>query len=114
MRLGRDRISFLVGNYRLAAVKKRGGVLRLEMAFAEKLPDCFQETSFRWRSVDGVVEGFLTVENMPLPLDPAAVKSFITACERLRDAALKTKLWECNVSPNWPEDKSHPCAGERQ
>ncbi|NSW83901.1 MAG: hypothetical protein HPY90_11640 [Syntrophothermus sp.] len=61
--------------------------------------------------MDGVVEGFLAVKNTPLPLDPAAVESFIAACERLKEAAPKTKLWECNVSPNWPEDKPHPCAG---
>lgn len=38
VRLGKERMSFLLGNYRPAAIKRSGGMVRVDMGFAERLP----------------------------------------------------------------------------
>lgn len=93
VRVGRGRITFLVGNYRLAALKRSRGGVRVELPFAGGVPDGFMPTGFAWRSVP-VAEGFRIVRAADgLPLPPEYAK----ACHLLREAAPGTRLWECNV-----------------
>ena len=50
VRLGDKRLSFLIGNYRPAALKKYHKELRLDMGFKGKLPDGWRSTfSDNWQ-----------------------------------------------------------------
>ncbi|NPV52190.1 MAG: hypothetical protein HPY71_01550 [Firmicutes bacterium] len=107
VRWGKDRITFLVGNYRPAAIKRDAGKLRIDMGFAGEIPDAFKVASDVWKTIDAR-EGYVIVERMPLPLSNVDEHSFVVACERMREVAPKTRLWECNVAVEWPKDKPLP------
>jgi len=108
VRLGIDRVSFLLGNYRPAAIKNKNDVLRLEMAFLSKLPDSFEETSFKWKTIDNIFEGYTVVEKMPLQLNSEDIENFILACKKMIPVAPKSRFWDCNVDIEWPENKPYP------
>ncbi|RJX17622.1 MAG: hypothetical protein C4575_12720 [Desulforudis sp.] len=101
VRLGKDRLSFLVGNYRPAAIKKRGNAVRLEMCFVGALPSAFASTGFRWLTLDDTYEGWVEVRSS-LPLTTEDVDSFRRACERIGEVAPKSRTWMCNVRAEWP------------
>lgn len=107
VKMGKDRISFLIGNYRPAALKRRGKAVRLEMGFTRRLPEVFEPTGFVWRTVPDAVEGHIVVNtvNPRVALSEEHLKNFVEACWRMREAASKSRLHECNVSTIWPEDK---------
>lgn len=110
VRLGKERITFLVGNYRPAAIKRHRGMLRVDMGFVGQLPDSFALASDVWGSIDDVKEGYLIVNRMPLPLSSADIGNFVLACERMREAAPKTRMWDCNVAVDWADSKPFPYA----
>lgn len=109
VRLGknRDRLTFLIGNYRLAAIKRDGGRLRLDMGFHAEVPAPFEVASDVWKTIDAR-EGYIIVTEMPLPLSRSGVDSFIQACRDMREVAPGTKTHECNVAVEWPDDKPLP------
>lgn len=105
VRLGKDRITFLVGNYRPAAIKKQGGKVRLDMVFANILPEGFKVASDVWRSVPNTIEGHALVEeNLPLVTEEDK-ENFVKACEGMREVAPKSRKHVCNVLAVWPEGK---------
>lgn len=106
VRLGEKRITFLVGNYRPAAIKREAGKLGLYMVFADTLPTPFT-LNYKFRSID-VVEGRVITDTLPLPLPCADTERFVVACERMRDNAAQAGPWICNVAANWPENKPWP------
>jgi len=105
VRLGKDRITFLVGNYRPAAIKKQGGKVRLDMVFANRLPEGFRVASYVWRSVPNTIEGYTLVEEGIPPVTEEDKKNFVKACERMREVAPKSRRHVCNVLAAWPEEK---------
>lgn len=105
VRLGKDRITFLLGNYRPAAIKKQAGKVRLDMIFANSLPEGFSVASGVWRSVPNTIEGYTLVEEDLPPVTEEDKKNFVKACERMREVAPKSKRHECNVLASWPEGK---------
>ena len=106
VRLGRKRVTFLVGNYRPAALKIDAGRLGLCMVFAGSLPGSF-ELTYRFASID-VNEGRALIDSLPLLLSDADVESFVLACEKMGENAAQGGPWICNVDANWPEDKPWP------
>lgn len=107
VRLGKGRISFLVGNYRPAAIKRDKAGVRVDMGFTGGLPGAFKVASDVWKSIDAE-EGYVVVQQMPLPLSSADVDRFVLACRQMRIAALKTGARCCNVIVDWPESKPSP------
>lgn len=107
VRFGKGRITFLVGNYRPAAIKRDKGGVRVDMGFAGRLPDAFKVASDVWKTIDAE-EGYVVVQQMPLPLSSADVDRFVLACERMRKAAPKTRTHCCNVIVDWPDSKPFP------
>ncbi len=106
VRLGKNRITFLIGNYRPAALKIDAGKLGLYMVFAGSPPHSF-ELTYRFASID-VNEGRVLIDSLPLPLSDADVESFVLACEKMAQNAAQGGPWVCNVDGNWPEDKPWP------
>ncbi len=105
VRLGKDRITFLVGNYRPAAIKKQKGKVRLDMVFANKLPEGFKVASDVWRSVPNTIEGYTLVEEDLPPITEEDKENFVKACNGMLEVAPKSRRHECNVLASWPEGK---------
>ncbi len=104
VRLGKDRITFLVGNYRPAALKKENkGKVRLEMGFVNNLPENFKPTTFVWRSLSNVIEGYIIVADTSFSISEEAQKNFIKACEQMLEVASKSKKHLCNVLAACPD-----------
>ena len=89
VRMGKDRITFLMGNYRPAAIKCRKGGVRLDMVFAGRLPEGFKKASDVWQSVPNTIEGYTIVEDAPPPLTEEDVANFVKACNEMREVAPK-------------------------
>lgn len=53
IRLGKNRLTFLVGNYRPAAIKREGNRLRVDMGFANEIPKAFSLASLVWKTIPG-------------------------------------------------------------
>jgi hypothetical protein len=110
VRLGDKRITFLIGNYRPAALKKYHKELRLDMGFKGRLPEGWKSTSSgnwkgSWHTIDDSSEGWLIVKQWPLNLSHNDVERFIAFCEEIKMPAAKTKKWDCNISSVWQKDK---------
>lgn len=106
VRLGERRITFLVGNYRPAALKIDGGRLGLYMVFVGSLPDSF-ELTYRFASVD-VNEGRALIDSLPLPLLDVDLERFVSGCEKMAQNAARGGPCVCNVDGDWPENKPWP------
>jgi hypothetical protein len=106
VRLGEERITFLVGNYRPAALTIDAEGLGLYMVFVGRLPDSF-ELTYRFASID-VNEGHALIDSLPLPLSDADLESFVLACEKMGQNAAQGGPWICNVDADWPEHKPWP------
>ena len=105
VRMGKDRITFLMGNYRPAAIKCRKGGVRLDMVFAGRLPEGFKKASDVWQSVPNTIEGYTIVEDAPPLLTEEDVANFVKACNQMREVAPKSRRHECNVLATWPGRK---------
>lgn len=103
VRLGKNRLTFLIGNYRPAAIKRVGNRLRVDMGFTEKLPEEFSLASSVWNTLPGTKEGFYRVDRLPLPLSRTDIENFVRACYLMKDMAPKTRRHTCNVEVEWPE-----------
>ncbi len=105
VRLGKDRITFLVGNYRPAAIKKQGAKVRLDAVFSNILPEGFAKASEVWRTVDSTIEGFAVLDDKVPFLSEEDIQSFANACRRMQGVAATSRRHECNVLAVWPEGK---------
>lgn len=109
VRMGKDRISFLIGNYRPAAIKKHKGKVRLDMGFVNKLPEGFKKASEVWKSIPSAIEGYTVIEseeNLTLLLNDAdLIRNFTNACRQMLEVAPKSRRHLCNVLATWPEGK---------
>ena len=103
--MGKDRISLLIGNYRLAAIKKKKDKVHLEMGFVNNLPESFKPTGFIWRSIPNTIEGYTTVEKIPFSLPGVDLKNFIKACNEMLEVAPKSRRHICNVTAIWSNRK---------
>lgn len=108
VRLGKGRLTFLIGNYRPAALKKWNGRLRVDMMFADRLPQGFRVASDAWRSVPGTTEGYIVLNDLPLLLSEEDVVRFIKACNLAKEIAPKSRRWDCNVDVTWPDQTPWP------
>jgi len=108
VRRGKKRLSFLVGQYRPAAIKRQGKSLRLDMVFAHRLPPLFSLTDYQLRTVRVLEGAFSPVQQVPLPLSPDDIDRFRTACQMVREAANEASSWTCNVLVKWPYAKPMP------
>ena len=93
VRLGKDRLSFFIGNYRPAALKKYRGGLGLEMGFIGVVPAGWMVTG-SWKTIPESYEGRILVEQWPLGLSSDEIKRFLAFCEMIRKK-------ECNVETIW-------------
>jgi len=100
----KDRISFLLGNYRLAALEtNRDGVL-VSLAFANALPAGFRPFSdpWVWKTASCVEGGIIINPDHPsVELNDEAVARFVTACQDFKKIAAKSRLHECDIQTSW-------------
>lgn len=105
VRMGKDRITFLIGNYRPAALKYRRKGVRLDMVFTDRLPKGFKETGYVWESVPNTIEGYAIVQNVPLLLTKEDITNFVKTCNKALKVAPKSRKHECNILATWPSGK---------
>ncbi|UNC91282.1 hypothetical protein [Candidatus Contubernalis alkaliaceticus] len=105
IRMGKERITFLAGNYRPAAIKRQKGSVRLDMVFANRLPEGFNVASDVWRSVPNTVEGYILADDDLTSLTEEDIGNFVKACEQMLEVAPKSRRHLCNVSAVWPDEK---------
>lgn len=99
VRLGKDRLSFFIGNYRPAALKNYRGGLRLEMGFIGAVPDGWMVTG-SWKTIPDSKEGRVLVDQWPLGLSNDEIKRFLNFCEIVRKK-------ECNVETIWDKKEGN-------
>ncbi|MGB9804120.1 hypothetical protein [Desulfofundulus sp.] len=93
VRMGKKRVTMLLGNYRLAAFKSSKDGVRIELPFT----GVFQRV-FRLQVLPGgryrlwkVFASYVRATGCRF------LQVFFAACRLLREAAPGTRLWECNV-----------------
>lgn len=95
VRLGNNRLSFLIGNYRPAAIKRRDNDLRLEMGFADKLPKIFK-LKFDSQNFPPLVA--VGLSTLPIYGPPKLCHAINRAMTRLSGIAVKPKLKELGMN----------------
>ena len=114
VRMGEDRITFLIGGYRPAAILRRYQGVELCLVFVRGLPVGYWRThEFDPRRLENTYEGTIIVVTpgqVISSLSREALDSFLCACERMRVAVPKTRRFDCNVEVDWPHDKPWPYA----
>lgn len=108
-----DRISFLLGNYRLAALKtnKDGVLVMLAFANTETLPTGFSRrfSPSVWTTVAvHCVEGGTTLnaDHPSIELNDDALARFVTACREFKKIAANSRIWQCDIETSWSISQS--------